>query len=190
MRPCEDRRPAIAPLTLFSTHLTPLQLLVSYNVWGLQSALWGLDNFLATFTAGGGGVSVLYKRSHDVTVGGRPVVLCNVEETALSGCVNDEAYLYNLWQEKDRFVEATKNDPKWWESRGGDVVKLKDGRKGVTLDLPNGSLIVFWATLLFPFFSVFWYCVFLLFGGAFVVVGVNMYATRVKKEASIQIFGN
>ena len=65
------------------------------------------------------------------------------------------------------------------------MVKLKDGRKGVTLDLPKGSLVVFWATLLFPFFSGFWYCVFLLFSGAFVVV-----ATRVKKEASIQIFGN
>ena len=40
------------------------------------------------------------------------MVLCNVEETALSGCVNDASYLYYLWQEIDRFVEATKNDPK------------------------------------------------------------------------------
>jgi 1-acyl-sn-glycerol-3-phosphate acyltransferase len=170
------------------------KLLCSYSVWGLTDILWAFDSVVRKFVDGKD-VSDLYCRSNDVSGNEFPICIVDVDECGLADDdINgeySEGWIYERWAKKDRIIEDMKYQRVWMESRPGETGVLKNGNKFVTLSCPKGNILLFWMVLLFPFWAIFWYSVFLLCGGAFVIVAVYMFGSSRGKNGAggeIRIF--
>lgn len=163
------------------------KLLCSFSVPLLRGLLWRCDAALNRLLGRGGAGSELYAGENDVTAAGNPVALVHVDERGLKEAAG-EGWVYEAWQRKDKLVERHRGRGAWGRSRHGETGELEGGGKFVTLACPRGSVLWFAFTLVFPALAVFWYSLFLIFGGAFVVIGIQVYSRGSGKSAAIKIF--